>query len=90
MAQVGELAAGPVQGVLNALAVEPLPIREGGEAEYVRGVVAGLQQLGITRRLGELRSKLGRLDASGDLVARDEVLAEINALMLQRAELRGD
>jgi DNA primase len=90
VATVRDLAAGPVAGVVTALAVESLPVREGGEADYLRGVVGGLFQLGVTRRLGELRAKLGRLDAMGDAAGRDEVLAEISALMAQRERLRGD
>jgi DNA primase len=90
MAAVRDLAAGPVEGVLTALAVEPLPVREGGEADYVRGVVGGLLQLGLTRRLGELRAKLGAFDAAGDLAARDAVMAEINALLVRREQLRTD
>ncbi|MDR2372552.1 MAG: DNA primase [Bifidobacteriaceae bacterium] len=90
MAEVRDLAAAPVVGVVTALAVEALPIREGGEADYVTGVVSGLLQLGITRRLGELRSRLGRQDAIGDLEARAATLAEINELLRRRGELRAD
>jgi DNA primase len=90
MAAVRDLAAAPVAAVLTALAVEALPIREGGAEDYARGVVIGLFQLGLTRRLGELQAKLGRLDASGDAAVRDAVLAEINALTRQRAQLRPD
>lgn len=90
MAEVRELAAPPVAGVVVALAVEALPIREGGEADYVAGVVNGLRQLGITRRLGELRSRLGRQDAAGDAAGRAATLMEINELMRSRDELRPD
>jgi DNA primase len=90
MAAVRDMAAGPVAGVVTALAVETLPVREGGEADYAAGVVAGLELLGITRRLGELQAKLGRMDATGDAAGRDAALAEINQLMLRRAVLRGE
>jgi DNA primase len=90
MAEVRELAAPPVAGVVTALAVEALPVKEGGEAEYVNGVVTGLLQLGITRRLGELRSLMGRQDAAGDIAGRAATLAEINELLRQRAQLRSD
>ncbi|MDR0594633.1 MAG: toprim domain-containing protein, partial [Bifidobacteriaceae bacterium] len=87
-AEVRELAAPPVAGVVTALAVEALPVREGGEAEYVTGVVRGLMQLGITRQLGELRARLGRQDAAGDAEGRAATLAEINQLLRRRGELR--
>jgi DNA primase len=90
MAAVRDLAAGPVAGVVTALAVEALPISQGGAADYARGVVGGLVQLGMTRRLGELRAKLGGYEAVGDQAARDQALAEINALMVRRDQLRSD
>ncbi|MDR2378084.1 MAG: toprim domain-containing protein, partial [Bifidobacteriaceae bacterium] len=90
LGQVRDFAAPPVVGVVLALAVEPLPVREGGEADYVAGVIGGLLQLGITRRLGELRSRLGRLDAAGDADGRAATLKEINELMRARDELRPD
>ncbi|MDR1188669.1 MAG: DNA primase [Bifidobacteriaceae bacterium] len=90
MAEVRDLAAPPVAGVVTALAVETLPIREGGEAEYVVGVVRGLLQLGMTRRLGELRAKLGRQDAAGDAEGKAATLMQINELMRERGALRAD
>jgi DNA primase len=90
VARVRELAAPPVAGVVTALAVEALPLREGGEADYANGVVAGLLQLGITRRLGELRSQLGRFEALGDQAGREAALGEINELLRRRGELRPD
>ncbi|MDR1442302.1 MAG: DNA primase [Bifidobacteriaceae bacterium] len=90
MAEVRELAAPPVARVVTALAVEALPVREGGEADYVAGVVGGLLQLGITRRLGELRSRLGQQDAAGDSEGKAATLMEINDLMRRRDELRRD
>ncbi|MDR1633718.1 MAG: DNA primase [Bifidobacteriaceae bacterium] len=90
MAEVRELAAPAVVGVVVALAVEALPVREGGEAEYVAGVISGLLQLGITRQLGDLRSRLGRLDAAGDAEGRQAALGQINELLRRRDELRSD
>jgi DNA primase len=90
MAQVRDLAAPPVAGVLTALAVESLPIRAGGEADYARGVVNALRLLGITRQLGDLRAKLGYLDAAGGGAERDQVLAQINDLMRRREQMRED
>jgi DNA primase len=88
--QVRELAAPPVAGVVTALAVEALPLREGGEADYVKGVVTGLLQLGITRRLGELQSQLGRFDAARDQAGREATFKEIDELLRRRDELRPD
>lgn len=56
--------AGEVVGaVVTELAVAPLPQdKEGGMRAYARGVVAALVRMDLTRRTGEARAALQRMD----------------------------
>ena len=56
-------AAGGVGGLVTQLAVAPLPVA--GEADvrsYCRGVVAAMVRMDLTRKLGEARAALSRMN----------------------------
>lgn len=57
-------AAGEIVGVaVTELAVAPLPQdRDDGMRSYCRGVVAALVRMDLTRKMGEARSRLQRMD----------------------------
>jgi DNA primase len=99
LARVREEAAAPVAALITALAVEPLPVVASTSdanvaedqtpvASYVSGVIGGLLEMGLTRRIGELRGKLQRLDAAEDTAERARVLNRVQELENQRRDLR--
>jgi DNA primase len=64
--KVRENAPGPVSEVVTELAVTPLPAQsEEALARYATGVVLHVAELELTRRIGELNSRVQRL-GSGD------------------------
>lgn len=90
VAQVRDFAAGPVQGMVTSLAVEALPLSEGQEETYVRGVIGGLLELAVTRQLAELTAKLGRMDADTSPEAHQALLAQHQALVERRGEIKAE
>ncbi|MBE9938505.1 DNA primase, partial [Cellulosimicrobium cellulans] len=86
---VVEQAAEPVRGLVTELAVAPLPEdRENVVGGYVAGVVRGLVDLGLTRRVADAKSRLQRLDPSVDLAAYQEAFAALLAVEAERRTLR--
>ncbi|MFE9233536.1 DNA primase [Cellulosimicrobium funkei] len=86
---VVEQAAEPVRGLVTELAVAPLPEdRESVVGGYVAGVVRGLVDLGLTRRVADAKSRLQRLDPSVDLAAYQEAFAALLAVEAERRTLR--
>ncbi|MEN0130088.1 MAG: DNA primase [Brevundimonas sp.] len=84
-----EQAAAPVQPLVTELAVAPLPEdRPDALADYVRGVVLRLVELGFTRHIAELRGALQRMDASADPAAYSAAFAELVAVEGRRRTLR--
>ncbi|MBC7291430.1 MAG: DNA primase [Actinotalea sp.] len=87
--RVREEAALPVQPLVLELAVTPLPEdRPDAIDGYARGVVAALVDLGITRRIADLRGRLQRMDPQGDADAYQGAFAELIALEGRRRALR--
>lgn len=86
---VVEQAAEPVRGLVTELAVAPLPEdRESVVGGYVAGVVRGLVDLGLTRRIADAKSRLQRLDPSADVAAYQEAFARLLAVEAERRTLR--
>jgi DNA primase len=86
---VAEQAAEPVRALVTQLAVAPLPEdRESVVGGYVAGVVRGLVDLGMTRRIADAKSRLQRLDPSGDADSYQAAFAQLLALEAERRTLR--
>ncbi len=86
---VAEEAAEPVRALVTQLAVAPLPEdRENVVGGYVAGVVRGLVDLGLTRRIADAKSRLQRLDPSADTEAYQAAFAQLLALEAERRTLR--
>ncbi|MBO3086873.1 DNA primase [Cellulomonas dongxiuzhuiae] len=84
-----EAAAEPVQALLTELAVAPLPEdRPDALPAYVRGVVMRLVDVGLTRRVADVRGRLQRLGADADPVEQRSLLGELLELEAQRRTLR--
>jgi DNA primase len=88
--RVSEEAGAPVLPLITELAVMPLPEDRPTAVEtYVRGVVAALIDLGVTRDIAAARSRLQRMDPAGDLDAYQAAFAELVSLEARRRALRG-
>ncbi|RHA37565.1 DNA primase [Cellulomonas rhizosphaerae] len=84
-----EEAAMAVAPLVTELAVAPLPEdRPAALADYVRGVVLRLVELGFTRHIAELRGALQRMDATADPAAYSAAFAELVAVEGRRRMLR--
>ena len=89
VARVLEGATQPVVGLVNELAVSPLPEdREDAVEDYVRGIVSSLVEMQITRRIADLRSRLQRTDAQQDPDEYDVIFRELLTLDQQRRTIR--
>ncbi|MGO1317325.1 MAG: DNA primase [Cellulomonadaceae bacterium] len=89
VARVVDEASPPVVGLVNELAVAPLPEdRESAVEDYVRGVVRALAEMQITRRIADVRSRLQRTDAERSPEEYQAVFAELLSLDAQRRRLR--
>jgi DNA primase len=87
--RVREEAAGPVEGLVTELAVTPLPAdRPDAIEDYVRGVVRGLVDLGLTRQIADARGRLQRMDPQKDAEAYQAAFAELVAIEGRRRALR--
>jgi len=87
--RVREEAAGPVSGLVTELAVTPLPEdRPDALEDYVRGVVNGLVDLGLTRQVADARGRLQRMDPEKDADVYQAAFAELVALEGTRRALR--
>jgi hypothetical protein len=63
-------------------------VAEGGEETYVKGVIGGLLELAITRRVADLSAKMGRLDQNEQADQWADLLSQIQDLTARRALLR--
>lgn len=89
--RVREEAATPVQPLVTELAVAPLPEdRPAAMADYARGVVGALVDMGMTRRVAAVRGRLQRMDAVADAEAYQALFAELIALENDRRQRRGE
>ena len=79
-------AVEPVAHAVTELAVAPLPEdRADGVAAFGRGVLASLARLHLTRQIGEVRGRLGRMEATD--AAYPAVFAELLDLESRRRAL---
>ncbi len=84
---VQENAPDAIEGLINELAVMPLPAdREEALAKYAAGVVLGMAEMIILRRIGDLRSRVQRMGTDGSDAG---ALAELVAAEAERRALRG-
>ena len=84
-----EEAAEPVHGLLTELSVAPLPEdRPQSLPGYVRGVVLRLVDIGVTRRIADVRGRLQRLGDDADPAEQRALLGELLELEAQRRGLR--
>ncbi|UZN01756.1 DNA primase [Cellulomonas sp. S1-8] len=84
-----EEAAEPVHSLLTELSVAPLPEdRPGSLPGYVRGVVLRLVDIGVTRRIADVRGRLQRLGGDADPAEQRTLLGELLELESQRRTLR--
>ena len=87
--RVIEEASGPVVGLINELAVSPLPEdRDDAAPDYVRGIVGSLVEMQVTRRIADVRSRLQRADVERDPEGYQEIYRELLALENQRRAMR--
>ena len=86
---VSEEAAGPVTQLVNELAVAPMPEdRPGAIDDWVRGIVRAFLELGLTRKIGNAKSKLQRIDPTAEPEAYQQAFADLLTLEQERRELR--
>lgn len=86
---VVEAAAEPVRALLTELSVAPLPEdRPDALPAYVRGVVMRLVDVGLTRRVADVRGRLQRLGADAGPDEQRALLTELLDLEAQRRTLR--
>ena len=86
---VVEEAAEPVHALLTELSVAPLPEdRPQSLPGYVRGVVLRLVDIGVTRRIADVRGRLQRLGDDADPDQQRALLGELLELEAQRRTLR--
>ncbi|MBF0686936.1 MAG: DNA primase [Cellulomonas sp.] len=84
-----DAAAEPVRALLTELSVAPLPEdRPDSLPGYVRGVVMRLVDVGLTRRVADVRGRLQRLGADADADEQRTLLGELLELEAQRRTLR--
>ncbi|UUI63753.1 DNA primase [Cellulomonas wangsupingiae] len=84
-----EEAAEPVHALLTELSVSPLPEdRPQSLPGYVRGVVLRLVDIGVTRRIADVRGRLQRLGDDADPAEQRALLGELLELEAQRRGLR--
>lgn len=87
--RVAEEASAPVMGLVNELAVSPLPAdREDAVEDYVRGIVNSLVEMQITRRIADLRSRLQRTDSAEQPEEYQVIFKELLELDQQRRIIR--
>lgn len=76
------------RGLIQELAVEPLPMSSIDDGRYVIGVIARLLELDAERRIADLRGRLQRLDSQGNETEHQQLFAEILALEEHRRTLQ--
>ncbi|KAK1828083.1 hypothetical protein QBC39DRAFT_375000 [Podospora conica] len=75
--------------LVNELSVAPMPEdRPGAIDDYVRGVVRAFLELGLTRKIGNAKSRLQRIDPTTDAEAYQQAFADLLALEQERRVLR--
>jgi DNA primase len=99
--RVREAAPSVVSSLVTEMAVVPLPITQSPAAaipgedvdkrrDYVHGMVARLMEAVVVRQIGDLRSRLGRMTATGDAAEQGLLLERLQALEAERRQWRFD
>jgi DNA primase len=88
--RVTEEAPGAFEPLVTQLAIAPLPLRAGFEAEYCRGVTTSLIERDLLRRKTELLGALQRTDAENDPERHRTLQRELVELEAERRRVRGD
>ncbi|WP_029069188.1 DNA primase [Jonesia quinghaiensis] len=80
----------PVQPLINELSVAPLPEdRPDAMDSYVHGIVRAFIDMGITRQIGDVKSRLQRMEYASDPEGYNTVYRLLLDLETQRRQLRG-
>jgi DNA primase len=77
-----------VRSLLTELAVEPLRIDDAQRAAYVRQQVARLQEMGLTRRITETKSRLQRLNPVEQPERYNALFSELVDMQARQRALR--
>lgn len=88
--RVTEEAPRAFEPLVTQLAIAPLPLRAGFEAEYCRGVTTSLIERDLLRRKTELLGALQRTDAENDPERHRTLQRELVELEAERRRVRGD
>ena len=88
--RVTEEAPSAFEPLVTQLAIAPLPLREGFEAEYCRGVTTSLIERDLLRRKTELLGALQRTDAEAEPERHRTLQRELVELEAERRRVRGD
>ncbi len=88
--RVTEEAPSAFEPLVTQLAIAPLPMRAGFEAEYCRGVTTSLIERDLLRRKTELLGALQRTDAHGDPERHRTLQRQLMELEAERRRVRGD
>jgi DNA primase len=78
----------PVVQLINALAVEPMRVDHDVDDRYVERQIARVQELAVTRRIVELKSRVQRLNPVTDPETFNRDYGELIALEQHKRELR--
>ena len=73
---------------MRELAVEPLASDDQALTRYATEVMARLEELAATRRIGEVKSRLQRLNPVEQVVDYNRLFGELVALEAHRRSLR--
>lgn len=89
VAVVSENASEPVSALVNELAVAPLPEDRPDAIEaYAQGIIRAFMDMGITRQIGDVKSRLRRSDPATDPVGYEGIYRALLELEAQRRILR--
>ncbi len=86
---VSQNAAEPIRPLVNELAVAPLPEDRPDVIErFAQGIVRAFIDMGITRQIGDVKSRLRRADIGQDPVEYEAIYRALLELEAQRRMLR--
>lgn len=89
VALVSAYAPEPVAALVNELAVAPLPEDRADAIDaYAQGIVRAFMDMGITRQIGDIKSRLRRADPAIDPVSYEAIYRALLELEAQRRILR--
>ena len=77
-----------VRELVTELAVEPMQSVDDGDPRYAEALLVRLQEMALTRRILELKSRLQRLDPEKSAVDYNRLFGELIVLEQQKKGLR--